>query len=116
VFESYRLFENVVQDRRDIATKLFGIFAHRKVTELLHDRDAGTPYCRCRPPGVFRRAGEIILARKQIQRAYFSIDPLDPAAQVAAVPGHVEGDDAEIFCKRLVREQMPPLPGFAARS
>ena len=34
----------------------------------------------------FRRAGEIILAGEQKERAYFSIDPLDPATQVAVDP------------------------------
>jgi hypothetical protein len=35
---------------------------------------------------IFRRAGEIILAGEQKERAYFSIDPLDPATQVAVDP------------------------------
>ncbi len=31
------------------------------------------------------------------------------------MPGHVEGDDAEILCKLFIREQMPPLPPVGAR-
>src|SRR5947209_15887034 len=65
------LRENVGEHGCDVAAKLVRILAHRKMTELFHDRDAGAPYCRCRPPRVLRRAGEIILAREEIEPAYF---------------------------------------------
>ena len=32
-----------------------------------------------------------------------------------AMPGHVEGDDAEVLRKLLVGKQMPPLPSIGAR-
>ena len=60
------------------------------MAELFHDRDAGAidggggPFC------VFRRAGKIILTDEQIQRAYFSIDLLDPPAQIAIDPVEIE--------------------------
>ena len=42
------------------------------------------------PPGVFGRAGEIILAGEQIERTYFSIDLPDPAAQIAVDAVEIE--------------------------
>src|SRR5260370_5825331 len=53
------------------------------MSELLHDGDTGAGDRGGGPLGIFRRAGEIILAGEQKQRTYFSIDLLDPAAQVA---------------------------------
>src|ERR1700704_7082854 len=83
LFAGYRLLEDFVQDRCDVAAKLAGVLAHRKMTELLHDGDAGARNRRGRPPGIFRRAREIILAGEQIQRTDLGIDGLDPAAQIA---------------------------------
>ena len=66
--------QDLVEDRRNVATKLFGIFTHRKMAELLHDGDTGAPDSGSGPFSIFRRAGEIILAGEQKERAYFSID------------------------------------------
>src|SRR5882672_6543752 len=85
-----RLLENLAEHRRDVAAKLIGIFAHRKMTELLHDGDTGAGDRGGGPLGIFRRAGEIILAGEQKQRTYFSINPPDPATQVAVDPVEIE--------------------------
>src|SRR6476661_1691370 len=82
--------QDLVQDRRNVATKLFGIFTHRKMAELLHDGDGGAPDRGGGPFGVFGRAGEIILAGEQKEWAYFSIDLLDPSPQVAVNPIEIQ--------------------------
>ena len=56
------------------------------MTEFFHNGDTGAVDRGSGPLGVFRRAGEIILAREQVERTYFSIDFLDPAAQIAIDP------------------------------
>ena len=83
---AFRLLEDLAEYRRDIAAKLFGIFAHRKMTGLFHDGDAGALDRGSRSFSIFRSAGKIIFAGQEIKRAGAGIDPLDPAAQIAIDP------------------------------
>src|ERR1700738_4850973 len=85
-----RLPENPAENRRDVSAKLFGIFAHRKMAEPFHDGDAGAWNGSSRPHRVFRRAGKIIFAGKQIKRTDTGIDLVDPAAQVAIDPVEIQ--------------------------
>src|SRR5580692_5205581 len=90
LFVEYGLLENLIEDRRDVAAKLFGVLAHRKMTELLHDGDAGALDRCSRPQRIVRRAGEIVLAGQQIERTGAGVDPLNAAAQVAIDPVEVK--------------------------
>ena len=56
------------------------------MTELLHNGDTDAPDSVSGPCCIFRRAGKIILASEQEKRTYFSIDCLDPTAQIAVDP------------------------------
>src|SRR4029078_9686078 len=79
-----------VEDRRNVTAKLVGILTHWKMTELLHDGDAGAGNGGRGSLRIFRRAGEIILAGEQKQRAYFSIEPLDLPPEIAVDPVKIE--------------------------
>src|SRR5882724_2051039 len=85
-----RLLEDPAENRGDVAAKLFGVLAHRKMTELLHDGDAGAVDRGGRPHRVFRRAGKIIFTGEQIKRTHTGIDVLDPAAQIAIDPVEIQ--------------------------
>src|SRR3981081_1786411 len=85
------------------------------MTELFHDGDAGVRNRGGGPLGIFRRAGEIILAREQIKRTYPGIDRLDPAAQVAidAIEVQIALEDARtallVGPQRFVSRDFGPL-------
>src|SRR3954452_20992271 len=86
------------------------------MTELLHDNDTGAGYRGGGPSCILRRAGEIILAGEQKQRAYFSIDLLDPAAQIAIDPIEIEVAFENARTALLVSPQrLGPRTGRALR-
>src|SRR4051812_24260118 len=63
-----RILNNPIEDRRNVAAELGRIFAHRKMTELLHDDDLGALDARRSAQRIGWRAGEIILPGEQKQR------------------------------------------------
>src|ERR1700754_1035917 len=85
-----RRLGDLAENGFDIAAKLGWVFAHREVSHFFHDTDTGAGNRGCSAFGVFRRAGEIILAGEQIERAYFSIDLCDTAAQIADHPVEIK--------------------------
>ena len=84
------MLENLAQNGRDVAAKLFGIFAHREVAEFFHDGDPGAADRRRGPPRVVRGAGKIIFAGEQIKRARAGVDLLKATAQIAIDPVEVQ--------------------------
>src|SRR5262245_63039229 len=66
------------------------IGAHRKVTELLHDRDAGARDPRRGLARVVGGAREVVLARQEIKGAARRVDAADAVPKVALGPVEVE--------------------------
>src|SRR3954465_11046485 len=63
-----RSLNDPVENRRNVATELGRIFAHWKMTELLHDDDLGALYARSGAQRIGGRTGKIILSGQQKQR------------------------------------------------
>src|SRR5262245_24964793 len=86
------------------------------MTELLHDGDAGACDGGRGALCVFRRTGEIILAREQEERAYFSIDLPDLSPEIAVDPVEIEVSLEHPRPALLVRPQrLGPGTGWALR-
>ena len=71
---SRRRLDDPVENGRNVVTELRRIFAHREMTELLHDDDLGAADACGSAQRIGGRAGEIILAREQEQGAPARVD------------------------------------------
>src|SRR5579871_3412430 len=84
------MFADLIEDLRNVATKLRRVFAHRKMAELLHDGDLGAPDGSGGTDRILRATGKIVLPGKQIERTSGGVDPLEAAAQLAIHPVEVQ--------------------------
>src|SRR5436309_1865559 len=83
IFAGRVLLNNALENWRDIATKLFRIFAHRKMTKFLHDDNFGAFDAPCRTQRIGWRTGKIILAGQEEKRALAGVDRRNAPAQIA---------------------------------
>ena len=106
---------NHVGRPRDALAELRRVLAHRKVPELLHDRDLRARDTSRRAQRVFGRAGEVILAGQEIERADGRIDFLDAPAQIAIDPVEIQiafkypGPALHVVPERLPARGFRPL-------
>src|ERR1700730_4934660 len=105
---------NTLEDWRDVATELRRIFAHREMPELLHNDDFGTVDSSCRAHRILGRAGEIILAGQQEQRAPAGVDRGNPPAQIAVNPVEIQIALEDAGPTLLVAPQRFPPRGVRA--
>ena len=65
------------QHRFEIRQKQRRVFAHREVAEVPHDRDLGAGHRARDRQRVLRRAGIIVLAGQQVERAGRRVDAVE---------------------------------------
>src|SRR5262249_25487956 len=107
---------NLVQHRQQIRPEALRMLAHRKVTELLHDRDAGARDPRRGLARVVGGAREVVLARQEIKGAARRVDAADAVPKVALGPVEVEvaAEDAR-SALGVQPERLPPGLGRRLR-
>ena len=81
---------NLIEYGDDIFPELGRIFAHREVSDLLHNRHFH-PGDRARgPEGIFRSTGKIVFASEQVKRAKSGVDTRQFATQIGIDPIEIE--------------------------
>ena len=71
------------EDRFEVGQEQIRVLAHREMPEFLHDRDLGAGHGARHRQRVLGRAGIIVFAGQQVQRALRRVDAVEFAAHIA---------------------------------